>query len=130
MHEEINQEFELYLEIDIKIPFKRTQKQEAVDQLINQLLHEGSKSAVLKDTYYIDKKSAEAGHTIALILEIAASISVITASALGIRHELTKNKNKGIVFLKKKNGDYMKITEDMTVEDIKKKLKKDEESEK
>lgn len=121
------EEFQLYLEIDVKTPFKKQQKQEAVNQLINQLLVAGCKSAQLNEIYYVDRKSAENWHTIAVILDITAMIATVVSSAAQIWSELRSHKNKGVVFLKRKNGDYVKISEDMTAEEALKQLKKNEE---
>lgn len=118
-------DFQLYLEIDTP-PFKKQQKQEALNQLINQLLSSGCKSVQLNDMYFIDRKSAESLHTFAMILDITAAISTIVASSLAIQNELKNHKNKGVVFLKRKNGDYVKINENMTVEDAIKELNKND----
>ncbi|MHB8546556.1 MAG: hypothetical protein ACYDAJ_07315 [Nitrosotalea sp.] len=117
-------DFQLYLQIDITTPLKKQQKQETSNQLIEQLLSSGCKSVQLNDMHYIDKKSVESLNAIVIILDITASVSTIVASSLSIYSELKNHKNKGVVFLKRKNGDYVKINENMTAEDAIKELNK------
>ncbi len=117
-------DFQLYLEIAITTPLKKQQKQETSNQLIEQLLSSGCKSVQLNDMHYIDKKSVESLNAIVIILDITASVSTIVASSLSIYSELKNHKNKGVVFLKRKNGDYVKINENMTAEDAIKELNK------
>ncbi len=123
----MNQNYELYLEVDVPTPYKRHQKEQAINELINQLLSNGCTSAIIKDSYYIDRKSAEAAHSFVLILKIVAPIVAITASVLVIKRELKKAKNGGTVFLKDKDGKYVQINENMTVDEAREKLNEEKE---
>lgn len=114
--------FEMYFEVDVPTPYKRKQKEMAVKHLTDQLLRNGCKSVTTRDSYYIDRKSAESLHSFVLVLEVVAPILVVTASVLAIRRELKNANNKGSVFLKDSDGKYIKIDEGMTADDARKKL--------
>jgi len=116
------EEFELYFEVDVPVPYKREEKEMAFNQLKEQLMNTGCKSVSVKDSYYIDRKSAEAPHSFVLILEIVLPLLAATAAVLAIRREFKAFKKKGCVFLKDKDGKHIKIDENMTAEEAREKL--------
>jgi len=121
------EEFELYFEVDVNTPYKKSQKELAIHELITQLKNTGCTSVLIKDSYYIDRKSAEAPHSFVLIMQIVAPIVAVTASILAIRRELKAFKNKGNVFLKDKDGKHIKIDETMTADEAREKLNESKE---
>ena len=121
-----HEKFELRIEINVSRPYKRQIKEEAINHMHNQLIKTGCKSVSTKDSYYIDRKSEAAVHSFVLILNVIAKLSIITVAALTIKRELTKAQNRGSVFLKDKNGKYVKIDEEMTAEEACDKLNETE----
>ena len=121
------EEFELYFEVDVSAPYKKSQKELAIKELTTRLAEEGCTSISVKDSYYIDRKSAESAHSFVLILSLISPIVAITGSVLAIRRELKAFKNKGCIFLKDKDGKYIKIEDDMTAEEAREKLNESKE---
>ncbi|MCH7560760.1 MAG: hypothetical protein IIC67_05235 [Thaumarchaeota archaeon] len=121
-----SEKFELYFQVDVPVPYKREQKETAINQLQSQLMNAGCMDVSVKDSYYIDRKSEASGHSFVLILTVIAELSVIMASSLAMKRALKEAKNGGSVFLKDKDGKYIKIDENMTAEEARKKLNEEE----
>jgi len=118
--------FDLTLEIQVNSPYKLETKNELLKMFSDEFINHGGKSVEIKDTYYMDRKSAESFQTFVIILGALGSITSITAFSIFIIQQLRKNNNKGFIFLKKKNGDYVKIDDKMTEEEVIESLEKDE----
>ncbi len=118
--------FDLTLEIQVNSPYKLETKNELLKMFSDEFINHGGKSVEIKDTYYMDRKSAESFQTFVIILGALGSITSIAAFSIFIIQQLRKNNNKGFIFLKKKNGDYVKIDDKMTEEEVIESLEKDE----
>ncbi len=122
--------FELRLEIYVIKPLKLNQKKELVQLFVDQLHENGIKDVTLENSHYEDKRSAESTMAIVLGLSVAASILSIVSSCFNIHSKLGQEKIPGKVFVRRKDGSYIKIEDEITEEEILRKLQNNKDHEK
>ena len=111
-----DEEFEIFLEIPIRAPFKEKKKNEFLQTLIDQLEEFGAKSSDIKESYYMDRKSAKALQTFVVNIITNSSPNSLAKFSINIINELRDI--NGIITIKQKNGKLLSITKKMTENEI------------
>lgn len=114
--------FDLSIEIPLRNPLKQKQKQVLSDSFINEFKKNGISKIDSQQPHYIERRSADLSQSIVFGLQISGPILSMIASVLGIYRLLGKQNTENKVFVRRKDGKYVKITDEMTEEDILKSL--------
>lgn len=114
--------FEIKVEIPVVSPLKSVQKNTLIKEFSEIItLQEGRIKT--QDSTYVEKRSFEIPLILIASFAVSASILSIINSVLGISKNLGPQKT-GQVFVKRKDGHYLKVEEGMDVEELKKQLEK------
>lgn len=112
----VDEEFEIFLEIPISVPFKEKKKNEFLQTLIDHLEEFGAKSSDIKQSYYMDRKSAKALQTFVVNMITISSPSSMAKFSIDMINQLREI--NGTIALKQKNGKLLSITNNMTENEI------------
>lgn len=117
----MNELFDIQVQIPVNTGLKNNEKQQILQKLI-ELLDE-SVTNIQTESHYSEKRSAEEHLALILGISVSANILTIVNSVLNISQNIGKKNEKSSVFLKQKDGKYIKIDEDMTPDEVINKLK-------
>jgi len=112
----VDEEFEIFLEIPRSVPFKEKKKNEFLQTLIDHLEEFGAKSSDIKQSYYMDRKSAKALQTFVVNMITILSPSSMARFSIDMINQLRDI--NGAIAVKQKNGKLLSITNNMTENEI------------
>ena len=115
-----DEKFELILDIPVEIHLKEDDKKDLVELIKTNLLENGATSVSIEDDFYVEKRSVEFLSSLHLAFEVLSPYATVASLALAIF--ALKKSDKGKITLKKKNGDTVVIKEEMSEDEIKRKL--------
>lgn len=113
--------FEFELELPIRSPLKKRQKESLISTMVDEFLKNGAKKAELKDTFYVDKKSAEFLESLNLIVNVISPYATIAGLGLAI-YAVVKTRGNGRVKIKNTKGKEIFLKEGMSEDEVKRLL--------
>ena len=111
-------------EISVELPshpLKSAEKAELI-KIITENFQTHSKTVNLKDSYYIEKRSAETLDIFTLVFQIVIPTVTFTNAILSITRFVLELNPLNIIKVTKKNGEQVRLFDGMTEEEIKKLL--------
>lgn len=111
-----DEEFEICIEFPVGAPFKEKKKNEFLQTLIDHLKEFGAKSSDIKQSYYMDRKSAKALQTFVVNITTIFSRSSISKFSVDMINQM-KDAN-GTIAIKQKNGKELVLKNNMTEDEI------------
>jgi hypothetical protein len=111
-------------EISVELPLpplKSAEKAELI-KIITENFQTHAKTVNLKDSYYVEKRSAETLDIFALVFQIVIPTVAFTNAILSITNFVLGLNRQNIINVTKKNGKKVRIFDGMTEEEIKKLL--------
>ena len=115
-------DFEIKVEVYVSSPLKSIQKNALLDEFSKIIIQNNGKINT-QNSLYVEKRSADIPLTLVYSLGISASILAIVNAVLGISKNLGNSK-KSEIFVKRNDGNYVKVTEEMDADKLKKQLEK------
>ena len=89
----MSESFELEIEIPFPSALKHDQKESVINSLHSQMIKNGATSANLKETFYVEKRSAEALETIHFVFEVVSPYAGIAGLIIAVFTLINKKKS-------------------------------------
>ena len=112
-------DFEIKVEVSLPSPLKSIQKSALLNEF-SEIINQNNCKIETQHSTYIEKRSFEIPLILVYSLGVSASILAIINSVLGISKNLGNSKSE--IFVKRKDGNYVKVTETMYIDELKKQL--------
>lgn len=119
----MSSEYKIKIEIPLSSPLKSDQKN-ALFKELTRIMEQNGTTIDSQNSEYVEKRAFEIPLILILSLGASASILSIINSVLGISKNLGKNQNKGEVFVKRSDGNYVKVEDGIDADVLKKQLEK------
>ena len=117
--------FELDIEFPIVSPLKEESKKKIIEELSSLISEKDNTTVSFSDSHYMDKRGAEFLEAAHFVFEVASPYIGMAGMIIGIISFL-KNRNGGKINIKKKDGTSVSIDSNMSEDEVKAALDKNE----
>lgn len=121
----MSNEFEIKVELYLDSPLKSEQKNTLMNEF-SEIIRQNDGKIETQDSTYVEKRSLEIPLILYLVFGLGAGASILSIinSVFGIYKNLGSSKNNSEVFVKRKDGNYVKVDDGMNADELKKQLEK------